>query len=157
VFFNVFKCFLTRFDSAEWRWKIVPGERTGVWERSLADLSATTRLIHLAVSAQTGPHLVDGDGTHCPRLTQHDATRALSCAGNKLTILAYIINKVIWHPNRSICQACQHNKHRCSGCRCCASRRCTPPHLHQRQHSLHVRWLRLTPWEWTNSVTSMFL
>jgi len=31
-------------DTVGWRWKIVPGERTGVWERTLADLKATTRL-----------------------------------------------------------------------------------------------------------------
>jgi len=47
-------------------WKIVPGERTGVWERTLADLSATTRLNVLSGvgGSQTGPHLIDGDGTH---------------------------------------------------------------------------------------------
>jgi len=50
-------------DTVEWRWKIVPGERTGVWEHTLADLSATKQLNVLSGvgGSQTGPHLVDGE------------------------------------------------------------------------------------------------
>jgi len=52
-------------DTVEWRWKIVPGKRTDVWVYTLADLSATTRLLSGVGGSQTGPHLlVDGDGTH---------------------------------------------------------------------------------------------
>ena len=53
-------------DAVERRWKIVPGERTGVREGTLADLSATARLNVLSGvgGSQTGPRVVDGDGTH---------------------------------------------------------------------------------------------
>jgi len=68
-------------DTGEWRWKIVSGERTGLWERTLADLSATMRLNVLSgvVGSQTWPHLVDGDGTHHvnnTRTTQEPSYRA---------------------------------------------------------------------------------
>jgi len=47
-------------DTVEWRWKIVPSERTGVWDSTLADLSATMRFNVLSGvgGSQTGPHLL---------------------------------------------------------------------------------------------------
>jgi len=51
-------------DTLEWRWKIVQSERTGIWDRTLANLRATTRLNVLSSvgGSQIGRHLVDGDG-----------------------------------------------------------------------------------------------
>ena len=50
----------------ERRWKIVPSEGAGVRKRTLADLSATARLYVLSGvgGSETGPRVVDGDGTH---------------------------------------------------------------------------------------------